>query len=98
VDISLDVPSLEAESAKAEGGEGCVPRGVVGGRGGVGGSVDLDDEVGRWCEKVDDEAPKGHLAPKADPEGGAAKMVPKDALGGSGSRAKRASAGDEVRG
>ena len=84
VDIALDDPSLEAESAYAEGGETCITRGVVGGMRGVGSAVDLDGEGARGCKAVDDDAVAGDLPAKADAEGGMAQVEPEDALGGSG--------------
>ena len=83
-DIALDAPSLEAESAYAEGGETYITRGVVGGMRGVGSAVDLDGEGAGGGKEVDDEAVEGDLPAKADAEGGIAQVEPEDALGGSG--------------
>jgi hypothetical protein len=72
VDIALDDPSLESESAYAEGGEASVASGVVGGMRGVGSAVDLDGEGAGGGKEVDDEAVEGDLPSEAYAEGGTA--------------------------
>ncbi len=72
VDIAFNVPSLEAESAYAEGGEASVASGVVGGMRGVGSAVDLDGEGAGGGKEVDDEAVEGDLPSEAYAEGGTA--------------------------
>jgi hypothetical protein len=70
--VALDVPSLEAESAYAEGGDTCITSGVVGGMRGVGSAVDLDGEGAGGGKEVDNEAVEGDLPSEADAEGGIA--------------------------